>query len=64
MIVGIAMGQELKFALVALVNGLAGCSASASVERALGPDAGAGFVVGVVTFAPWLALGLFRSDMS
>jgi len=61
-IVGLTMGQELKFAVVALVSGLTGVFGVSKVgERAHLTRAGG--IVGLVTFAAMLSFGLYRADM-
>ena len=61
-IVGLTMGQELKFAVVALVSGLVGVFGVSKVgERS--DLTRAGVIVGLVTFASMVSYGLFRADM-
>lgn len=62
-IVGVVMGYELRYALVALASGLAGVFSTSRVgERS--HLARAGLLVGVVTFGTMAALGLLHSDMA
>lgn len=60
-IAGITLGQELKFAAMALVSGLAGVfSVNRVGERS--DLTRAGLVVGLVTFSSMVAIGFLRSD--
>lgn len=62
-IVGIVMGYDLRYALVALASGLAGVFSTSRVgERS--HLARAGLLVGVVTFGSMAALGLLHSDLA
>lgn len=60
-VVGLVMGQDAKFVMVALSGGLAGIFSVSRVSQRMDLTR-AGLVVGLVNFITLIALGLFRAE--